>query len=177
MKTFIIGIATLVMSVQIWYMTNCVMQLNRNTKELRFAASQASVSGALYIDNDVYQDKIIKFNDDQVVAAVKDIVCKNLELDNNQVPAAVSYWRKPVEITVYVYDDVSCREYVNGTFTRETTFSYPFLHQDAATGITQAIAKPTICVMIDAGKRPIGGGIMRLSPDICRFAAHEITGR
>lgn len=177
MKSFIVTIAALILAVNIWLVTNDLMTMNRHTSELKFICAQASVGGALYTEDDEYENGIIKFNDDEVLKSVKDIVCKNMNLDDSQIPTSNSYWKATVEITVDIYDDVSCREYIDGVLTQETTFEYPYLHTDAETGFSQAIARPTVCVKVNAGVRPIGGGFMRLTPKIVRSAAHELVGR
>lgn len=177
MKAFIVTIATIILMTNIWLITNDLQQLKRHNEELRYVAEQASVTGSLYLDQRAYGIGYLRFDDDQSVIAIKDIVCSNMRLDDIQMPKQDSYWQDTVVIDVSLFDDESCRVYRNGTLIQEFVFDYPYLYTDLQSGFSQAITQPTVCVTVDAGTRPIGGGLFQLAPSLKRSAAHELVGR
>jgi hypothetical protein len=177
MKSFLVTIAALVLMVNIWLVTNDLMTLNRHTNELKYIAAQASVSGAMFLNNTAYQDGSAVFDDFQVLNAIKDIVIRNMHLNDNMQPLSDSYWKNTVSVNVFIFDDLACREYKDGVFVNQYDFTFPYLFTDVDSAFSQAIATPTVCVVIDAGERPIGGGMMKFSPSVRRSGAHELVGR
>lgn len=175
MKTFFLTIASLILLVNTWLMSSDLMAYNRRCMQLKYIAEEASCAGALYMDNEAYSEMTVQFDDTEALVAVKDIIVRNMNLNSSMVPQSDSYWKSTVSITVYIFDDTGCREYRDGALIRQFSFTYPYLYTDNTTDFSQAIARPTVCVTIDAGTRHLGGGLLNLEPVAKRSGSHEVV--
>lgn len=175
MKSFLMTIGSLILMLTIWYFSSCFSSFNQHNEKLRFVAEEAAIAGTLYEKVDEFSQGVTIFNDVESLAAVKDVVCRNMDLDSSMDPRSGSYWTNTVSITAYILDDQSCRVYKDGVLINEITFAYPYLLTVEDTGYSHAIARPAVCVSIDAGNRLIGGGFLRVDPHMRRSGAYEIV--
>lgn len=177
MKAFIVTIGTLILMVNVWYFTTCLNTYNRQNDKLRWVASEAAAAGALYTDKEEESTGQIIFLDEQTLGAAETVIEKNLHLSSALAPTEDAYWQGPIEVTVYILDDSSCRVYRNGTLISTFAFTYPYLLSVSGTSFSHAIAHPAVCVSIDVGQTHLGGGLIQADTRTVRSSAYELLDK
>lgn len=163
MKTFIIGIAILILSIMIFSFQHD-SNLNRHfLNELKVSCEEASVAGALFVDETEYSEGHIVFNQVESIRAIEAVIKETLYLNDDFTPKAESYWTQQVSYTAYFYDD-------NNT-------TYPELFTDSDTGFTYVVKAPTVIVTINAGSAPYHLDFLKNLGTNVRSAAHTWDGR
>lgn len=163
MKPFIIGTAAILLSI-IFYSFMHDYNLNKQALEdLKVVCEEASVAGALFIDNTEYGEGKIVFNLAESNKAIEAVIIAMLELDNAMNPTTATYWKEKIAYKTYFYDD--------------SNTTYPCLFSDTDTGYTTLIKAPTVVVTINAGKGRYALPILKNGGDNIRSSAHTWEGR
>lgn len=163
MKPFIVGFATVLLSVFILVFNQDYRQNNYYCKELKYVAEEASASASLFTNSTDYSNGCIVFNQIEGNKAVKAQIINLLRLDNSLNPLSNSYWTDTISYKVYYFDD--------------SNTSYPFLFKDTDTLFTQVVTDPTVVVTINAGKGRYRIPLFKNTGNFIRSAAHELKRR
>lgn len=163
MKAFIVGAATLILSL-FCYSFNNDFNLNKHANnELRFVCEEASAAGTLFLDEGEFSIGKIVFNQQESLKAIKAVIAYMLKLDENMNPTHESYWHEHIQYKVYFHDD--------------SNTTYPYLFSDPDTGFIYLVKNPTIIVTINAGKARYSLQFLKNGSDNIRSAAHTWEGR
>jgi hypothetical protein len=160
MKSLIIGVGTLLLSIFVYLSVSDIKQLERNSSNLRYACEELSATGALYNDKTEYGNGRLVFNRTESIKAIEDQLKTLLNTDALFVPLSNSYWTDKIQYKVYFYDDIDLA-------------SGPKLFVDPDTGFTQTITKPTVIVTVNAGKGRFHFPAIATTYKGIRTAAHE----
>jgi hypothetical protein len=163
MKPFIIGVAALLLSL-IFYLFLHDFNMNRQAfEDLKVVCEEASVAGALFIDQEEYSEGRIVFNQAESIKAIEAVIKTMLRLDDNMMPTPESYWQEQVTYRTYFYDD--------------SNTVYPYLFVDPETGYTHLIKSPYVVVTINAGEGRYTLPFLRTGLDNIRSSGHTWEDR
>ena len=163
MKPFIVGLASILLSVFILVFNQDYRTNSHYFKELKYVAEEASVSASLFIDTNEYSAGRIVFNQAEGNKVIKAQIIEFLRLDDGMNPKSNSYWTDTVTYKAYYFDD--------------SNTLYPYLFKDDNTLFTQVITEPTIVVTINAGKGRYRIPLFKNTGDFIRSSAHELKER
>lgn len=163
MKPFITGVASLLLSL-LFYLFLHDYNLNKQALiDLKVVCEEASVAGALFIDEAEYGEGRTVFNQTESIKAIEAIIIAMLELDDDMTPTHNTYWQDQIKYKPYFYDD--------------SNTTYPCLFEDADTGYTVLIKSPTVIVTINAGAGRYSLPMLRTNQDNIRSSSHVWEGR
>lgn len=163
MKAFLVGTATIILSLFV-FAFNADYNLNKSkNNELRYVCEEAAVAGSLFVKKDHYSSGQIVFNQEESIKAIEAIITSMLKLDKNMNPATGSYWQERITYNTYFCDD--------------SNTAYPYLFTDPDTGFVHLVKKPTVIVTINAGKARYSLQFLNDGPNNIRSAAHSWEGR
>jgi hypothetical protein len=163
MKPFIIGIATILLSIMVMVFNQDYRINKRHSNDLKNVADEAAVSGALFTNLDDFKEGRIVFDRTEGIKALEYKIKKSLYLDDNFNPLDESYWTEKVTYNVYFFDDSN------------TTYPYQFV--DSSTDYTFRVTQPTVIVTINAGKGRYRITAFKSSGSFTRSGAYEWKNR
>ena len=173
MKSFITGIALILISIfmLIFQIDNYNSRLN--SIFLKYCADEASNSALLMYDELKFKEGKKIFVEEEGIKAIENVIKNYLKTDNNLMPTSDSYWKDKITYTAYFFDDdMNCKKYINGIYTDNFNFTYPYLYEDEQLSYKKTVEKANVIVTIDAGKSTYRMFFL-VEPKIIRSSAYE----
>jgi hypothetical protein len=160
MKVFIIWMMLLIPDFMFLVYEDQYNRAERHMIQLKYIAEEAAAAAAQYHSKVEYSNGKMVFNQAEAIKATEFVIKTDLNLDNNFVPMAGSYWTDKVTYTINFYDD--------------SNTTYPYLYTHNSSLFTLAIGDPTIIITINVGKPRYS--IVTPPANLFRTAAHEWQG-
>jgi hypothetical protein len=157
MKIFLLWISLLLVSFIFLQYVDEYNRAERHLLRLKYVAEEAAAAAAQYQDNLQYSNGRKVFNQVEGIKAAEYVIKESLNLDNNFVPQAGSYWRDKITYRIEFFDD--------------SNTAYPMLYSHPSSRFTLAIGDPTVIVTINAGRPRFS--IAPEPSNLFRTAAHE----
>lgn len=159
MKTVIVGIGTLILSIFVCLCVQDVKTYQRYNQDLRFVCEELSATGTLYNDKNEFSEGRMVFNQVEANKAIKEQLKSMLRTDDSLSPLHNSYWTEQIQLYTYFVDD--------------SNTAFPYLFTDPITGYTKTLTSPAVIVTINAGVGKFSfPAILSPGPSI-RSASHE----
>jgi hypothetical protein len=163
MKSAIVGIATILLSVFVTVFYQDLKQAELRNFELKYVAEELSASASLFINEQEYSRGRIVFDQTEALRAFDHQIKTLLHLDNGFNPLTTSYWTEKVTYRINFYDD--------------SNTAYPYLFTDPDTMFTYVVTEPTVVVTLNTGKARYRISFLDSTDDNIRSAAHEWKNR
>lgn len=135
----------------------------RHLQDLKVVCEEASVAGALFVDQTEFKDGRIVFNQQESIKAIEAQIQAMLKLSASLSPTSSSYWIDQIKYQAYFFDD--------------SNTTYPHSFTDTDTGYTTLIKQPTVVVTINAGKARYRLPAFKNANDNIRSSSHVWEGR
>lgn len=158
MKPLIVGLALAILYTSFMIYQQDNNQFIRALEDLKYVADECSDSASLFYNTSQFGKGKKTFNQIEGKKAIKDILKKNLNLDDTLTPLPGGYWTETIEYDVYFFDDSN------------TTF--PYLFTDPKTSYSKTLTEPTVIVTVNAGKPRFRLSFLNPS-DAIRSSAYE----
>lgn len=177
MKTFLAGIAIVLVCTFFTVFSQDYMVNQRQNFKLKYVADELSASGSMFFNLMEYAEGYIIFDEIEGLKAISKQVQDLLYLNDSYSPLKNSYWNEKIVWSAYFFDDTEvCRIYTNNRLVEQKPFAYPYLFEEQATGFTTVITEPTVIVTINAGKARYRLPIFKDIQPTIRSSAHEWSG-
>jgi hypothetical protein len=163
MKPMIVGISIILLCCYVFIFWYDLGEARARNYELKYAASEVSVSASLFLNLEEYSNGSKVFNRIEGNKAIDNQLRKLLKLDESLNPLPKSYWQDTISYKVYYFDD--------------SDTVYPHLFKDSYTGFTYTITSPTVIVTINAGRARFRLPAFQGGAPVIRSAAHEWKGQ
>ena len=159
MKSVVIGVGTIILSVFVFLSVSDLKIYQREHQDLKSVCEELSATGALYVDMNAYAEGNMVFNHDDATLAIQEQLKSLLSTDDSFTPLPNSYWRDDIDYKIYFWDDS------NSTF--------PCLFTDPDTGYTVTLSNPAVIVTINAGSGRFHFPEISGAGNAVRTASHE----
>lgn len=153
MKQLIISVAIIIIYSQFIIYQHDHNRYLRELLNLKYVADECSASASLYYDDENLRKGLKVYNIIESERSIKELLKKNLILDDSLKPINNNYWQDNIIYYSYYFDDSGMMKvYKNNVLQEQKVFTYNYLFTDPLTGYTKLITEPTVIVTINAGK-------------------------
>lgn len=175
MKTYIIGIACILISSAFCCFQMYTDKLIDTESLLKSTANNAANAAALYYDMDEYSEGNKVFNKEEGNKAILFTIKENLKL-NNDMSFKGDILPDTCHYIVYYFDETEkMTKYQDDSFVTRETVNFPFEFVEQKSNYKKTITEATIIVTIDAGTFNYSLAFIQ-DPKLVRTSAYEYKG-
>jgi len=121
----------------------------RAQEQVKILCDDASVAGALFLDDTAYSKGLNVFDQSLSEPVIKNLITHNMRLDSNLIPLGDSFWVSEIEYWTYYFDDNNIvYVYRNGKLIKQEVFVKGTIFTEPLTDYMKIIKEPTVITTI-----------------------------